>query len=420
MVIKMYGLIGKNLSHSFSKEIHNYFGNKEYTLLNTDNLKDIFENIELNGFNVTIPYKTEIIKYLDELDEIASKSNSVNTVIKSENKFIGYNTDYYGFVELIKYNGADLENKNILILGNGSVSNTIVLALKAMKAKSITRLGRTIKSSIDDYYNNAIKYSNYEILINTTPVGMFPNNDDDLLIDLDQFNNLNLVIDLIYNPLRTKLLVESEKRKIKAINGLYMLVMQAKKAHELFFNVDLPLNLANKIYKRIYKNFLNLVFIGLPLSGKSKYAKLFEEVLNKKLYDTDNEIEKIINTTIFDYFQTHTEKEFREIETSVIKDIYKNNNLIISTGGGSIKEAENIDYLKQNGVLVFLDRDPEEISKKVIKGRPLIKKSDDIIVLAEERMPLYKKACDISIAIKKDTVYHINEIKEKIDEYIGN
>lgn len=255
----MYGLIGKNLSHSFSKEIHNYFGNKEYTLLNTYNLKDIFGNIELNGFNVTIPYKTEIIKYLDELDEIASKSNSVNTVIKSENKFIGYNTDYYGFVELIKYNGADLENKNILILGNGSVSNTIVLALEAMKAKSITRLGRTIKSSIDDYYNNAIKYSNYEILINTTPVGMFPNNDDDLLIDLDQFNNLNLVIDLIYNPLRTKLLVESEKRKIKTINGLYMLVMQAKKAHELFFNVNLPLNLANTI---ISSDFL---IRGLPL-----------------------------------------------------------------------------------------------------------------------------------------------------------
>ena len=416
----MYGLIGKNLSHSFSKEIHNSFGNKEYSLLNTDSLKDFFENTELNGFNVTIPYKTEIIKYLDELDEIASQSNSVNTVIKSENKFIGYNTDYYGFIELIKYNRVDLEGKKILILGNGSVSNTIVLALKTMKVRSIIRLGRTIKSNLDDYYSNAIKYSDYQILINTTPVGMYPNNDDDLLIDLDKFNDLNFVIDLIYNPLRTKLLVESEKRKIKSINGLYMLVMQAKKAHELFFNVDLPLNLANKIYKRIYKSFLNIVFIGLPLSGKSKYAKLFEEVLNKKLYDTDDEIEKIINTTIFDYFQTHSENEFRIIETSVIENIYKNNNLIISTGGGSIKEAKNIDYLKQNGVIIFLNRDPEVISKKVIKGRPLIKKSDDIIVLAKERTPLYKSACDISIAINKDTVYHINEIKEKIDEYIGN
>jgi len=415
----IYGLVGKKLSHSFSKEIHELFGNKNYTLKELDKIEDILSITTLKGFNVTIPYKNQIIDYLAEMDDISKATRSVNTVIRKGNKLYGYNTDYYGFIETLNFNRLKLKGKTVLILGNGSVSNTVMYALNKLEAKSIKRIGRNLKSNDDDYFSNYVNYLDAEIIINTTPVGMYPNNEDELLIPLLDFKKLEVVIDLIYNPLRTKLLLEAESNNIKTINGLYMLVMQAKRAHELFFNCEIPLNLANKIYKKILRKLYNIVFIGLPLSGKSKYKKILETKLNKTAYDTDEEIEKAIKMSIFDYFSIHNEDDFRTIETDVIRRIFKENNLIISTGGGAVKTPINMNLLKQNGVIIFLDKDPDKIAKKVITGRPLIKKSTDIYKIAEERIPLYKKYCDIRIALNYDTVYHINEIKEKIDEYFG-
>ena len=183
----MYGLIGKNLSHSFSKEIHNAFGNQDYELINTENIQSVLESKTYNGFNITIPYKSEIVKYIDHLDDIAKLTNSVNTVILKENQYYGYNTDYYGFIELIKFYKIEVYKKNVLILGNGSVSNTVVLALEELEANQIVRLSRTIKSDFDDTFSNYDKYNNFDIIINTTPVGMYPHNDDDLLINLNNF-----------------------------------------------------------------------------------------------------------------------------------------------------------------------------------------------------------------------------------------
>jgi shikimate dehydrogenase len=416
----MFGLIGRHLEHSFSKEIHQAFGNNNYQIINTNSLNETLKNPKYQGFNVTIPYKTECIKELDILDEISQKTNSVNTILKKDNLYYGYNTDYYGFLELLSYNKIDISGKNVLILGNGSVSNTVHLALNTLKAKRVVKLCRKIKDSTDDIFENAIKYKDFNIIINTTPVGMYPNNEDDLLINLDLFAHLEVVIDLIYNPLRTKLLIQAEKMQVKAINGLYMLVMQAKKAHEIFFNLELPLNLANKVYKKLKKKLFNLVFVGLPLSGKSKYAKLFEGKLKKKLCDTDERIESVINMTIYDFFQNHSESEFRMIEHEIIRQIYKRQNQIISTGGGVVKDYRNTDLLKQNGIIIFLNKDPEAIAKKVINGRPLIKSADDVLRIANERIPLYNSCSDIIIAIKRDTVYHINEIKEKINEFLDN
>jgi shikimate dehydrogenase len=415
----MYGLIGKKLSHSFSKDIHQAFGNKEYELINIENIENFIKTNKLDGFNITIPYKSEIVKFINELDPISLQTNSVNTVVVRDNKLYGYNTDYYGFVETLKYYNINIENKDVIILGNGSVSNTVVLALKNLKAKNIVRLCRNAKSEIDDYIYNYEKYINYQIIINTTPIGMYPNNEDNLLFDLSYFPKLELAFDLIYNPLRTKFLLTAENLNIKAINGLYMLVMQAKKAHELFFNCDIPLNVSNKVYKKLARKLYNIVFVGLPLSGKSKYSKLLESMLNKKLYDTDVEIEKIINMSIFDFFQTHSEAEFRMFETEIVKLVYKKHNHIVSTGGGTVKVWKNIEQLKQNGIVIYLNKDPLKIAEKKIRGRPLIKKNEDILTLAEERIPMYKKACDILIDINKDTVYHINEIKEKIDAYLN-
>lgn len=416
----MFGLIGKNITHSFSKEIHNLFGNNNYELFDIDKIDDFIKTNNLKGFNITMPYKTEIIPYLNLMDEIAKATNSVNTVIKENNQYFGYNTDYYGFIELLNYNRINIENKNVIILGNGGVAKTVCYALKTLKAKTIVKLGRNLKEDSEDLYGNYQKYSNFDMIINTTPVGMYPHNDEALLINLEKFDSLEVVIDLIYNPLRTSLLIKAEELNIKAINGLYMLIMQAKKAHELFLSCELPVNLANKVYRKLSKKLYNLVFIGLPLSGKSKYTKIMSEKMHKKAYDTDNLIENQIGMSIPQYFETHSEREFREVESRIVEDIYKLNNSIISTGGGLIKVKKNIDLLKQNGIIIFLDKNPESIAKKVIRGRPLIKKSSDILQLAKERMPIYKNSCDISIAINKDTVYHINEIKEKINEYINN
>lgn len=416
----MFGLIGKNLEHSFSKEIHKYFGNSDYNIINTNNLVETLNNPKYVGFNVTIPYKTECLKYLDVLDDIATETKSVNTILKKENLYYGYNTDYYGFYELLSYNKIKIANKKVVILGNGSVSNTVQLILQHLKADKVVKLCRNIKNPSEDLFQNVYKYSDFDVIINTTPVGMYPHNDDDLVIELNVFKHLDVVIDLVYNPLRTKLLVEAEKLNIRTINGLYMLVMQAKKAHEIFFDLELPLNLANKVYKKIKKNLYNLVFIGMPLSGKSKYAKLFETKYKKKLCDTDEKIESVINMSIFDFFKNHSESEFRMIEHEVIRQIYKQQNQIISTGGGVVKNIINIDLLKQNGIIIFLNKDPESIAKKVINGRPLIKSSDDVLKIAKERLPLYKSSSDIIIAIKRDTVYHINEIKEKINEFLDN
>ncbi|MDD3128862.1 MAG: shikimate kinase [Candidatus Izemoplasmatales bacterium] len=415
----MYGLLGKNLTHSFSKDIHSYFGNNNYNIYNVDNIEDFFKNEKLSAFNVTIPYKNKVIKYLDVLDEVAKKTQSVNTVVFKDDLYYGYNTDYYGFIATLSYYNVDVKNKKIVLLGNGSVSNTIVLALNELEASKITRLCRTVKEKYDDTFENFYNYLDADIIINTTPVGMYPNNDNELSINLSSFRECNVVIDLIYNPLRTKLLIEAEELGCQAINGLYMLIMQAKKAHELFFNCDLPLSFANKVYKKIMRKTYNIVFIGMPLSGKSKYAKILHDKLNKKMYDTDNEIEKYINTTISDFFSKNSEEEFRMFETEVIKIIHKEKNCIISTGGGAVLKNINISLLKQNGVIIFLNKDPKKIAEKEIKGRPLIKNSEDVLRIAEKRLPLYKKACDISIDLKYDTMYHINEIKEKIDEYFN-
>ena len=415
----MYGLIGKNLSHSFSKEIHQSFGNKDYELVSIDNIENFIKNSKLDGFNVTIPYKSEIVKFIDELDPISLQTNSVNTVVVRDNKLYGYNTDYYGFIETLKYHNINIENKDVIILGNGSVSNTVVLALESLKVRNIVRLCRNTKSDIDDFFYHYKKYVDYQIIINTTPVGMFPKNEDDLLFELNDFSKLELAFDLVYNPLRTRFLLAAEKLNIKAINGLYMLVMQAKRAHELFLNCDIPLNVSNKVYKKLARKLFNIVFVGLPLSGKSKYSKLLESMLNKKLYDTDVEIENVINMSIYDFFQNHSEAEFRMFEREIVKLVYKKHNYIISTGGGTVKVWQNIEQLKQNGIVIYLNKDPLKIAEKKIRGRPLIKKNEDILMLAEERIPLYKKACDILIDINKDTVYHINEIKEKIDAYLN-
>ncbi len=415
----MYGLVGKKLKHSFSKEIHNYLGNPEYQLYETNSIEHFLKTNDFDGINITIPFKTDIIPYLDELDQVAQETYSVNTVVKRNGKLIGYNTDYMGLESAFRYFNVDVANKSVLILGNGSVSKTVSKLLSDLHARSIIRLCRSVKSNIDHVFEDYTRYLNYDIIINTTPVGMYPDNDAELLIDLSVFTKLEVVIDLVYNPLRTKLLIEAKNRGIRIVDGLYMLIMQAIKAHELFFDKIIPQNIANKIYTKTYRKHLNVVFVGLPLSGKSKYTRLLSESIHKKGLDIDQIIEKEAKMTIPEIFESKGEKYFRDFESKIVQDLYKLNGLIISTGGGLVENQANIDLLKQNGVIIFLNKDPEIISQKTIYGRPLLKQGKDILELAKRRVPMYLKNSDIVIDINKDTDTHLKEIKEKIDEYIS-
>jgi shikimate dehydrogenase len=415
----MYGLVGKKLGHSFSKEIHNAFGNNNYQLFETDSIEDFIHNNDFKGLNVTIPYKTEIIPFIDVLDEISEVTQSVNTVIKKDNLLYGYNTDYYGLKESFSYKNITLQNKKILILGNGSVSKTVQKLMFDMNAEKVDFLCRNIKNSYEHLFIDYIKFLDYDILINTTPVGMYPNNDDDLLIDISMFKNLEVVVDLIYNPFRTKLILEAEKHNIQTINGLYMLVMQAKKAHELFNEVEIPLNYSNKVYQKIYHSYINYVFVGLPLSGKTKYAKTIGQFFSKETIDIDEYIEKNECCTIPEIFDKQGEKAFRTMESNAVSSIYKRHNLAVSTGGGLIENSVIMNMLKQNGMIIFLNKDPVAISKKKIYGRPLLKDSKNILVLSKRRNPLYIEHSDIVINLDNTMEYHINEIKEKVYEYIS-
>ncbi|XMB71573.1 shikimate kinase [Mycoplasmatota bacterium WC30] len=415
----MYGLVGKKLSHSFSKDIHHILGNKNYQLFEVDSIENFIKTNTFKGINVTIPYKTEIIPFLDELDDIAKITNSVNTIVNVSGKLIGYNTDYYGLKKSLSYHNIIIKNKKVLILGNGSVSKTVVKLLNDLSASSIVKLCRNIKNKNEFLFQDFSNYLDFDILINTTPVGMYPNNDDPLLFELSKFKKLEVVVDLVYNPLRTNLMLEADKLNIKNINGLYMLVMQAKKAHELFLHKSIPLNNANKIYSKIYSQYLNLVFVGLPLSGKTKYATIIGNLINKKTNDIDKLIEDKYQSSIPDIFISKGEKVFRSYESNIVETIYREHGMAISTGGGLIENSDNMNLLKQNGLVIFLNKNPELIARKKIYGRPLLKNASDILILAKKRVPMYREHSDIIIDLNKDTQYHINEIKEKVDEYIS-
>ncbi len=415
----MYGLLGKTLKHSFSKEIHNAFGNNDYRLYETTDLKSFMQSTHLKGMNVTIPYKEEIVSYLDSLEGDALKTNTVNTVIRKNNKWIGYNTDYQGFKSLLSFYDVSVAYKKVLILGNGGSSRMVEAVCQELLASTIIKLCREPKRENEQAISNYQKYLDFDIIINTTPVGMYPDNDDELLFSIDSFQNLSAVIDLIYNPLQTKLLLAAKQKKVKSINGLYMLVKQASLSHELFFDTEVSDKLIKQTYRQIKKMMYNIILIGLPLSGKSKYARILSQTQNKGLVDTDASIELITNKSIPIIFQNEGESVFRQYEKNYIDSIYKSLNQVVSTGGGMVMDETIMMKLMQNGYIIYLDKNPDRIAHLTINNRPLINSAEDVYKLAKERTPLYKKYADYIVSIQYETEHHIKEIEEVLYEYIS-
>lgn len=416
----MRGLLGKKLSHSYSKIIHEKIDNKEYNLIETDDLDSFFHEKSFSALNVTIPYKSDVIKYLDHIDTAAKEIQSVNTIINTQNGLYGYNTDVDGLEFLLEYNNISLENKVVGILGNGATSRTIKYLSTLHKAKKILVFARRPK--VGEYpLNESSLLSSVQVLFNATPNGMYPNNSQEVLIELEKMDSLQSVVDLVYNPLRTRLLIESAKMGKVTVNGLMMLVHQAVKANEYFNNVKHKKSTTIAIYREVLLNILNVVLIGMPMSGKSYYSRVVSSEYNKELIDIDKYIEDQAGVDIPTIFETKGEQYFRDLEQSTLVDISKRLNLAISTGGGIVLNENNIDLLRQNGVLIFLDMPLNELKKCNPKGRPLLKDPKNIEKLYNERYDLYNKYCDKRVVKRgfkrKDT---LNKIEVKLNEFINS
>ena len=404
-----YGLIGEKLGHSFSKIIHEMIADYNYELkeLSKDEFKEFMQKKDFKCINVTIPYKKDVIPYLDSISLEAKKIGAVNTIINKDGKLYGYNTDYYGLKLLIEKQGINLKNKNALILGTGGTSLTAKAVLTDLGVKKIYQASRKDDNefiSYDKIYDLDISY-----IVNTTPVGMYPNNNDSL-VDLTKFKNLEGLVDVIYNPLNTNLVLQAKELNLKADGGLYMLIAQAVYAIKLFKNIELDDSIIDDVYNKLYKQKQNIIFIGMPSSGKTTIGEIISKRLDREFFDSDKEIEKIINTSIFDFIRSNGELNFRNIESEVLKNLSKQNGIVISTGGGAILNKDNINNLKQNGFIIFIDRPLELLTPT--SNRPLTSNFKALKKKYDERIDLYEKYNDLKVVNNKT-------IDECIDTILG-
>ena len=412
-----YGLIGEKLTHSFSKYLHEEFLNTKYELLSLtkDELKEFFTKKDFKGINVTIPYKKEVIQYLDYVDPLVKEIGACNCVVNENGILKGYNTDYYGFKFLLEENAIDLTNKNVAILGSGGTFSTIQKVAKDLNAKEIFCISR-VKSENTFTYDELYSL-NVDVLINASPKGMYPNNYESL-VDLTKMKGLKAVVDVIFNPLRTKLILDAKKNNIKAVGGLQMLITQGIKASELFLNKKYSIEEIRSIYFDINVEKFNIVLIGMPMSGKTTLGVMLGKAFNKEFVDIDKEIVNKEKMSINEIFELKGEDYFREIERELYKEYAKRNGLIISTGGGIVKNIESINRLKENGMVIFIDR---KIEKMIMSThRPLVKDIKDVEVLLKDRYDLYLKNCDLKINNNGSKKRAVIYIVEAFYEYLSN
>lgn len=403
-----YGLIGKKLGHSFSKIIHEHFENYAYDLveLSEDDFSEFITAKEYKGLNITIPYKEKVIPYLDFVDAFAKEIGAVNTVINKNGMLCGYNTDFGGLKKLIEINGFDLYNKKVLILGTGGTSKTACAVCKHLGAGEIVTVSR----------NGSINYSNVytlhcdaDIVINTTPCGMYPDNDS-CAVDVSKFSFLQGVIDVVYNPLQTKLVRTAKIRGIKAVGGLYMLTSQAILAAEYFTGKAYPDAVYSSVYSYVHSLKQNIVLSGMPGCGKSTIGKELAIRLGKAFIDTDTLIVENEGMEITEIFGKYGEDYFRKAETEAVKYASSQSGTVIATGGGAVLKKENIDYLKSNGSIFFLNRPISDIVPT--EDRPLSSDYEALKKRFEERYTTYINTADYEIHINGSVDDAVNCITE--------
>lgn len=391
-----YGLIGEHLTHSYSCEIHAQIADYEYELheLAPDELGEFLTRREFNAINVTIPYKQAVIPYLDEISETAKRIGAVNTIVNRGGRLFGDNTDFPGMLALAKHAGVDMKGKKVLILGTGGASKTAHALAEYMGCESVNYVSRGGRDGTVSYEQAVSEHSDAQVIINATPVGMFPKQNA-CPIDISVFPKLEGVLDAIYNPLRTNLILSAQKRGIAAEGGLYMLSAQAVYASAIFRGIDADETLVGKAFGTVKRDKQNIVLIGMPSSGKTTVGGILAEKLGRTLDDTDEHIVRKIGMSISDFFAKYGEAEFRRIEKETVNELAATGGRIIATGGGAVLDPENIRTLRQNGVLVFLDRRPENLI--ATDDRPLASRRSALEKLYGERYGIYTAAAEIHI-----------------------
>lgn len=380
------GLLGRKLGHSYSPAIHARLGNYDYSLFEKEpaELESFLRSSDFDGLNVTMPYKRAVIPFLDELTPEARELRAVNTVYRQGSRLIGHNTDLYGFRQMLRSSGLTPEGKKCLVLGSGGASSVVVQVLKSCGG-AVTVISR----SGENNYDNLFRHSDAAILVNTTPVGMYPETGLSP-VDLEVFPQLEGVLDVIYNPVRTQLLMDARQRGIIAVNGLKMLVAQAKAAAECFTGAAISDDWIDKVYSLMQAETENIILIGMPGSGKSTVGRLVASEMGRCFVDIDTEIENRAQKTIPQIFAEDGECVFRVLETQALEKFGKQSGLVIATGGGCVTQPRNYSLLHQNGTIFWLQRDPERLPAH---GRPL-SQGRDLRQMYAQREPMYAAFAD--------------------------
>ena len=398
------GLLGEKLGHSYSPAIHAAFGDYSYPLFEktAEELPRFFAEAPFDGINVTIPYKKAVVPFMDELSETAAALGSVNTVIKRpDGTLYGDNTDVYGFTETVCVSGLSVSGKKTLVLGSGGASAAVQYALKNLGAQVVV-----ISRTGENNYENLFLHADARFIVNATPVGMFPRNDETPL-SLSGFPELEGVFDLVYNPARTMLLQEAASLGIPAFNGLRMLVSQAAKSSESFTGVPVPQDLVETVIRQLSKQMENVVLIGMPGAGKTVIARALAGLTGRPVFDSDEEVTKKTGKTPAMLIEQEGEAAFRTIETEVLQELAKKSGAILSTGGGVVTRPENEAILKRNGKVVWIRRALSELPRE---GRPL--SQGDLKALYAVREPMYRKFADFTVendGRPEDTAKRIEE-----------
>ena len=383
------GLLGRKLGHSYSPQIHAMMGSYSYDLFEKEpaEVGDFVLHGDYDAMNVTIPYKKDVIPYLDEVDPIAKRLGSVNTVVRREGKIYGYNTDYYGFHSMVLRSGIEVKGKKTLVLGTGGTSVTAQAVLADLGAEVVV-----ISRSGENNYQNLDRHYDARVIVNTTPVGMYPNTGVAAL-EIEHFPDLEGVLDVIYNPSRTLFLLDGEDLGLPAENGLWMLVAQAKLASEHFTGKRLPDSIIAEIHHKLKNQMENIVLVGMPGCGKSTIGKLLAKKTCKTFADADETIIEMAGKSIPDIFAEDGEEVFRDWETKALIQLGKQSGLVIATGGGCVTQLRNYPFLHQNSTIVWLLRDLNQLPKD---GRPL-SQTNDLTEMFRKRQPLYSAFADITV-----------------------
>lgn len=407
-----YGLIGEKLGHSFSKDIHERIADYTFDLipLSKEEFKTFMEKKEFTALNVTIPYKKDVIPYLDEMDEHAKAIGAVNTIVNRDGKLKGYNTDFTGFLYMVKKHNVHMEGKKVLIIGNGGASAAIQAVVQHESAGSMVIVDVVPGNGAISYDEMFSSHLDAEIIINTSPIGMYPRIGN-APIDISMFHKCEAVLDVIYNPILTRLCFKAQEMDIKRVNGLEMLIAQAKQSVEFFLDKSIDDQIIDDIYQDMLRERCNIVLIGMPSAGKTTIGKMLENRMQKEFIDLDDIIIEKAGKSIPEIFEESGEAGFRAIETEAAIEVSKLNNKIIATGGGTIKHKVNMDYLRQNGITIFIDRDVDKLISSD-PNRPLSKSTDALEKMHAERLPLYQKYAAYVAVNNSDIESTVTEIEE--------